>query len=162
MKYFAGVDIGITGAIAIVDEQGTAVRVLDMPVLLVKKGKGMRHQIDEVSLAETLRAIMKDYTPVYFAVERQQSMPGQGVSSTFSFGVSYGIVRGMLALLGAATDYVHPTRWKRLLFDGMARDKDASRIRAKELFGNQVDLSLKKHHGRADALLIAEWRRRIG
>ena len=71
-------------------------------------------------------------------------------------------MRGMLAVLGAATDYVHPRRWKSVMMDGMAKDKDASRIRAKELFGTSTDLSLRKHHGRADALLFAEYRLRLG
>lgn len=161
MKYFCGVDIGITGAIAVIDEMGVALQVFDMPVLLIKKGKGTRHQIDEVALATMLKEIIWENKTVFFAVERQQSMPKQGVSSTFGLGVSYGIMRGMLAVLGASVDYVHSTRWKKDLMDGMGKTKDASILRAKEIFPT-ADLSLKKHHGRGDALLIAEYRRRIG
>ena len=95
------------------------------------------------------------------AIERVNSMPGQGVASSFTFGKGFGIWLGILASFSVSVDLVHPTRWKKAMLDGMGKEKDAARIRAKELFPS-ADLSLRKHHGRADALLIAEYRRRLG
>jgi len=162
MKYFIGIDPGQTGAVAALDEEGKVLGVCDTPILTIKKNKGTRHELDRPAMVTIIYRITQDGPSVYAAIERVNSMPGQGVASSFSFGMGYGIWLGILTSLHIPHDLVHPTRWKKVMLDSMGKNKDASRIRAKELFGNQVDLSLKKHHGRADALLLAEYRRRIG
>ena len=93
------------------------------------------------------------------AIERVHSMPKQGVASSFKFGMGFGIWLGILAALRLPHELVTPQAWKKLMLAGMPKEKDASRQRAMQLFPD-VDLSLKRHHGRADALLIAEWLRR--
>lgn len=160
---FVGIDPGMSGAVAFLDEQGNAFEIHDTPMLTIKRNKSIRREFDRPKMVEILRFPNSvDRNRVIVAIERVNSMPGQGVASSFSFGMGYGIWLGIIAALGYPVDLVHPVRWKKIMLDSMGKDKDASRIRAKELFGNRVDLSLKKHHGRADALLIAEWRRRIG
>lgn len=158
---YIGIDPGLTGAVAVIRGDGLFLAVHDTPVLEVVKNKKTRHDPDRVAMANLLAAIEHQYSPVFAAIEKVNAMPEQGVTSVFSFGMGYGIWLGILASFGIPTDLVHPTRWKKTLMDGMGKEKDASRQRAKELFP-AADLTLKKHHGRADALLIAEYRRRLG
>ena len=77
----------------------------------------------------------------------------------FSMGQGLGIWKGIFAALGIPCDMVTPQRWKKLLMDGMGKKKDASRLRASQLFPD-VGFPRKKDHGRAEALLIAEYLRR--
>ena len=161
-----GIDPGLTGAVAWI-QSGTMIGdfgVIDAPILTVEKNKSIRHEMDRVGMARIVEDIKSMVTPmsrIVAAVERVHSMPEQGVASSFSFGMGYGIWLGILAAFEIPVDLVHPTRWKKGMLDGMGKTKEASMLRAKELFPT-ADLQLKKHHGRAEALLIAEWRRRIG
>lgn len=161
---FIGVDPGLTGAIAAVHDSGKVIGVWDSPVLTIEKKTGVRHELNRVEMASLVREILhsRDELGEPFAcVERVNAMPDQGVTSSFSFGMGYGIWLGILTTLHVPIDLVHPTRWKKKMLDGMNKSKDADRMRAIDLWPD-VDFSLKKHHGRADALLIAEYRRRIG
>ena len=164
MTFIIGIDPGLTGALAVLTAAGEPVLCIDTPVLTVIKNKKTRHEPDRIAMAKALKTFVELRPTDRFAVaiEKVNAMPEQGVTSVFSFGMGFGIWLGILASLELPTDLVHPARWKKVMMDGMGKEKDASRIRAKELFGTSVDLSLKKHHGRADALLIAEYRRRLG
>ena len=87
-------------------------------------------------------------------IEQVGAMPGQGVTSMFRFGEAYGIIKGVLGGLRLPVELVTPSVWKREL--KVQKGKESSRLRALELFPEQTDLfKLKKHHGRADAALIA-------
>ena len=161
---FIGIDPGLTGAVAALDDNGKVLSLNDAPVLNIVRSGHARHEPNRDAMAAMLREILHrrdEFGEPFACIERVNSMPGQGVTSSFSFGMGYGIWLGILATLHVPTDIVHPTRWKRTLMDGMDKKKDASRVRALELFGGKVDLSLRKHHGRADALLLAEYRRRL-
>jgi crossover junction endodeoxyribonuclease RuvC len=80
----------------------------------------------------------------------------------FSFGKNYGTWLGIMAALKIPHQQVSPATWKKSILSDMGKEKDASRVKAMQLFPNsQRDLYLKKHHGRADALLMAEWARRV-
>lgn len=112
-------------------------------------------------MAAILRGYQDSSEGLLVGIEKVHSMPGQGVASTFCFGEGYGVWLGILAALGIRHELITPQSWKKSLMDGQLKDKDASRLVAMRLFpeaGNQ--LQLKKHHGRADALLIAEFVRR--
>ncbi|MCB1052966.1 MAG: hypothetical protein KDC71_20355 [Acidobacteria bacterium] len=93
------------------------------------------------------------------AVERVSAMPGQGVSSTFRFGFETGALTGVLACLGIPFELVTPQAWQKGVFahtDG--QNKTRSIQAAKRLIpSSEPYLRLKKHHGRADACLIAYW-----
>jgi len=81
-----------------------------------------------------------------------------GATSAFSFGTGYGIWQGILAALGLPHQLVHPATWKSVCMSGMSKEKDASRIRAMQLYPQAaVGLARKKDHARGDALLIARW-----
>lgn len=161
---YVGIDPGITGALAWISSRNLY-QIIDTPTLTVEKGskKGIRHELNRVAMAAIVRDIKVSNEPnsVVAAIERVNAMPDQGVSSSFSFGMGFGIWLGILSALEIPVDLVHPTRWKKVMFDGMGKNKDASRVRVMELFPS-AEVTLKKHHGRADALLLAEYRRRLG
>lgn len=87
-------------------------------------------------------------------MEKVAAMPGQGVVSMFRFGESFGILKGLLFGLGIGCTLVLPQRWKKWGLDGMAKGKGASIVRVKQLYP-KLELSRKKDHNRADAVLIA-------
>lgn len=160
-----GIDPGLTGAIAVLDGDDAA--VFDMPVTEAN-GKSA---IDREKLADLIGLdALADYSEPEDAtafVERAQSSPGMGVSSAFNYGMGYGVALGILAHLRVPTRLVHPAVWKRamgleapsrLKLGRRKQNKDASLSRARQLYPQlQEHLGLKKHHGRAEAILIAHW-----
>ena len=162
MTVYIGIDPGFKGAVAILN--GDSVKVIDAPVLTIGKSK-REHNIP------AMVRIFEEYTSqegiflggVVVAIEKVHSMPRQGVASVFTFGKGFGIWLGILSTIGIPFEEVTPQRWQGVMLDGMQRGKDANRLRAMQLFPKLSSaLSLKKHDGRADALLLAEYRRRIG
>jgi crossover junction endodeoxyribonuclease RuvC len=111
-----------------------------------------------------MAARMKGFGPfdhTLASIEQVHAMPGEGAVGAFSFGTGYGIWLGLLAALQVPHQFVTPQAWKKLMLAGGAKEKDAARLKAMQLYPCVADrLTLKKHHGRADALLIAEWARR--
>jgi hypothetical protein len=156
---YIGIDPGFGGAIAAINRAGGLVGVIDTPFAM--DGKRRCYLVDSMrsAILELGGGIGCD---VYrAAIEKVHSMPKQGVVSSFTFGEGYGLWRGILAGLRISVDLVEPQRWKKSILDGVGKEKEASRIRAQQLFPG-ADLKLVKHHGRAEALLIAEYRRRQG
>lgn len=154
MTIFLGIDPGLDGAAAALAEHGTIISVFDTPTLLV--GKGGKRDYD----VRTMRAWLGAYAPETcdVAIEHQQAFPGQGVTSMFSLGRGYGIWLGLLAGLGMSYSPISPVRWRKAMLDGLPKGKDTGRLRAMQLFPD-ASLSRKKDHGRADALLLAEYLR---
>lgn len=137
-----GVDPGIAGAVALLDGRGD---VLDMPA-------------NPRDLWDSLSAWRADYHDLHAYVEKAQPMPRQGVASTFKTGYGYGVIIGLLAGLGIPYETVTPAVWKRKM--GLwGRDKEASRALARQYWPT-ASLGRVRDHGRAEALLIAEYGRR--
>lgn len=155
MTIFLGIDPGLDGAAVALRDDGVVISIFDTPTLLI--GKGGKRDYD----LRTMRAWLGAFTPETcdVAIEHQQAFPGQGVTSMFSLGRGYGIWLGLLAGMGLPYSPISPVRWRKVMLDGMPKGKDTGRLRAMQLFPN-ADLKLKKHHGRADALLLAEYLRR--
>lgn len=160
-KAFLGVDPGMKGAIAWITEDGQ-VFVKDMPVLSV----GKKNKNDVQKQLEIVKAVKDEWPDVVGAIEIVHAMKGQGVTSTFTFGEGYGMNQACLYALGIPFDYVTPQRWKKELMHGMAKEKAASCLTASRLFPEYRDLFFGPQggakDGRADAVLIAEFRRRLG
>jgi crossover junction endodeoxyribonuclease RuvC len=152
---YLGVDPGLDGAMAVLGLTENTVLVYDTPTLVIK-GRGLKRQYHATVMAERLRPITRDALAL---IERVHAMPKQGVRSMHTLGVGCGLWEGMLAALAIPYEYVTPQRWKKTMLDGQGKDKDAARFKAQALFP-QIELHLKKHDGRADALLIAEFARR--
>ena len=160
-----GIDPGLDGAVAVIDDRRAGredgrVRTWDIPTLTVASAGGHRREYQLPAMVDILRSFVPCLgRDVRAALELVHSSPQQGVRSAFSMGVGVGVWEGLLAALGIPYERVPPQRWKRVMLDGMGHDKDAARLRVGQLFPD-VDVRLKKHHGRADAVLIAEWLRR--
>ena len=152
MTITVGVDPGITGAVGVLKD-GQYLAVFDIPSI-AKGGGTVKREIDPSGLAReiTARLDTKEYCEVI--LERVNAMPGQGVSSVFSFGDSYGCCRAVIAVLGHPTVLVPPAVWKKHF--NLGRDKEESRALAVRLFPT-ADLSLKKYADRAEALLMARY-----
>jgi crossover junction endodeoxyribonuclease RuvC len=110
----------------------------------------MGGRINAAEMARVIRALGPDLA----IVELVHSMPKQGVASTFKFGTAFGTIIGVLAALEVPTHFVSPHVWKGFhRLNG--KDKDAARALAIDFYPSLPGLNLKKHHGRADALLLA-------
>jgi crossover junction endodeoxyribonuclease RuvC len=151
-----GIDPGLDGAVAIREDD--EIKIFDTPTFTIKNGKKKKRLCDSQGMASILSPYVgKD---VHVALEKVHSMPGQGVASMFSMGEGLGIWKGLIAMAGFQITLITPQSWKKKLMQGMGKEKDAARVRAIELFPNKYEeLKLKKHHGRADALLISEYLR---
>lgn len=147
-----GVDPGLSGAIGVLKD-GSYVAVLDMPT--VTKGAGsVKSEVNPAELMTLLKRYAPDDGKVSVVLERVNAMPGQGVSSTFSLGDSFGCARAVIAACRYELTYVSPIHWKK--FFNLGSDKDNSRALATRLFPS-APLGLKKHSDRAEALLMARW-----
>jgi crossover junction endodeoxyribonuclease RuvC len=153
VSYVIGIDPGISGAIAVFDwYTKSLVEVVDMPTLEVDSGKTKKRHISAVSLANHLTL----FSNAHVVTEKVGAMPGQGVVSMWNFGRSAGIIEGVVAALRMPHTYVTPQTWTKGV--GRAAGKDASRMRAMELFPTRAELFKRaKDDGRADAALIAYW-----
>ena len=146
-----GIDPGVDGAIAVLDDDFTYYSVWDMPTMALSKNK---RQVNGAELAEMLKR--RESLPHLVAyVERVGSMPHQGVASMFNFGVSYGVVLGVLATLSIPMVLITPGVWKKRA--GLTgKPKEMARTLAQQLYP-QAPLGRKRDIGRADALLIARF-----
>lgn len=153
MSRIIGIDPGLSGAVAVLT--GTdSLRILDMPTVTVERNGKSKRQVSASELAEIIYTLKSDDCHVF--VERVGAVSGQGVTSVFSFGRSFGMIEGILAAFKLPVTYVAPATWVKAV--GRGQGKDASRARAMELFpNNQADFKRVKDDGRSDAALIAYW-----
>lgn len=141
----AGIDPGFSGAVTILKDNEKPI-MYDMPVLKV----GKKQEINAISI----KAILSCCSHIY--IEKVGSMPGQGISSTARYHKSAGIIIGICIGLGIPYTEVHPRTWKSAMMKDMPKEKEASIMRAQQLFPD-IDFPRKKDHGKADSLLIAVW-----
>jgi hypothetical protein len=158
-----GIDPGLDGGIAVL-MTGCPPEVIAMPTL----GTG-RRELDVSRIRERIRSFKIWCGGVYVAIERQQSMPKQGIASTFRIGENYGLIVGICVGLGVRYAIVPARAWQKVMLDGVSRKLDtkaASVIVAKRKFPEvslrPTDRCRKDHHGMSDALLIAAYGQRIG
>lgn len=147
-----GIDPGLYGAIGVLSD-GLFLAVYDMPTVIKSKDTGKLEVCPK-----QLNELVKRHTSVDVftstALERVSAMPGQGVTSMFSLGDSFGCARSALIATGCEFTLVAPQTWKKHF--KLTNIKDESLLRARELF-TEAPLKLKKHDGRAESLLIARW-----
>jgi crossover junction endodeoxyribonuclease RuvC len=149
----AGIDPGLDGAVAFLGEDLT---VVDMPVLQLSRGGKQKRELDAHALARLLSTTSIDHA----FVEAVGARPGQGVTSMFSLGRSVGIIVGVLAALDIPLTMAAPAAWKRSL--AVPKAKDGARARASQLLpAAAAHWPLKRHHGRAEAALLALYGSRL-
>jgi len=147
-----GVDPGLSGAVGVLKD-GRYVSVADIPVM--HKGYGtVKTEVDAAGLYRLIQSTVDSKEACEIALERVSAMPGQGSSSIFSFGDTYGVCRAVAAVSGLPLKLVTPASWKKHFT--LTSNKEESRSKAIRLFPG-APLELRKHADRAEALLIARY-----
>jgi crossover junction endodeoxyribonuclease RuvC len=151
-----GIDPGISGSICFFQD-GKIIDALEMPTMT--EGKKNKKQINGSQIFNEISERIKkfDKIDVKVIIEQVSAMPGQGVTSMFNFGQSYGILKGICSAMQLPMYFVRPAKWKKY-FNLINSEKDASRTRAIEIFPYfSSQLSRKKDSNKADAILIASF-----
>ena len=147
-----GIDPGISGAISIVENK-KILDVYDTPTMI--DGKKNKKQINSAQVTNIIKERLNSDKEVIVVVEQVNAMPGQGVTSMFNFGQSFGVIKGICAALSLSIYFVRPTKWKKH-FNLIKTNKDASRTKVIEVYPElSSKLHRKKDSNRADAILIA-------
>ena len=151
-----GIDPGIAGAICFFSE-GNVIDVIDMPTMA--EGKKNKRQVNGRQIFNEITLIKNKFfnQKIGVVVEQVSAMPGQGVTSMFNFGQSFGVIKGICSAMELPIFYVRPVKWKKY-FNLINSEKDASRAKAIEMFPKiSHKLSKKKDNNKADAILIAQY-----
>jgi crossover junction endodeoxyribonuclease RuvC len=151
-----GIDPGISGSICFFDE-GKIIDVIEMPTMT--EGKKNKRQVNGAQIYNEIyrRIIKTEKQNIKVVIEQVSAMPGQGVTSMFNFGQSFGILKGICSAMQLPMYFVRPAKWKKY-FNLINSEKDASRTRAIEIFPYfSSQLSKKKDSNKADAILIASF-----
>ena len=151
-----GIDPGLSGSICFL-ENGKVLDVVEMPTMT--DGKKNKRQVNGAQIYNEIskRIIQIEKQSVRVVIEQVSAMPGQGVTSMFNFGQSFGILKGICSAMQLPMYFVRPAKWKKY-FNLINSEKDASRTRAIEIFPYfSSQLSKKKDSNKADAILIASF-----
>mgnify|MGYP000644803613 CR=1 FL=1 len=151
-----GIDPGITGSICFFQD-GKITDVIEMPNM--PEGKKNKKQVNGAQIYYEIYSRIKDIKKedIKVIIEQVSAMPGQGVTSMFNFGQSFGILKGICSAMQLPMYFVRPTKWKKY-FNLINSEKDASRTKAIEVFPYfSSELSRKKDSNKADAILIASF-----
>ena len=152
--FIIGIDPGISGSICFF-EDGKILEVIEMPTMT--DGKKNKKQVNGAQIYnEISKKISEEQNQnVRVIIEQVSAMPGQGVTSMFNFGQSFGILKGICSAMQLPMFFVRPAKWKKY-FGLINSEKDASRTRVIEMFPYfSSNLSKKKDSNKADAILIA-------
>ena len=151
-----GIDPGISGSICFFQD-GKIIDVVEMPTMT--EGKKNKKQVNGSQIFNEISEKIKslDKEEIKVVIEQVSAMPGQGVTSMFNFGQSFGILKGICSAMQLPMYFVRPAKWKKY-FNLINSEKDASRTRAIEVFPYfSGQLSRKKDSNKADAILIASF-----
>ena len=149
-----GIDPGLSGAIAVL-EDNKVLNIFDIPVM--SEGKKNKRQLNSALLVSLLRENITNNEEVAVVVEQVNAMPGQGVTSMFNFGQTFGAIKGICAALGLPIFFVRPSKWKKH-FELINSSKDSSRTKVIEMYPSlSNELSKKKDVNKSDAILIARF-----
>ena len=151
-----GIDPGISGSICFFQD-GKIVDVIETPTMT--EGKKNKKQVNGSQIFNEISEKIKklDKNEIKVVIEQVSAMPGQGVTSMFNFGQSFGILKGICSAMQLPMYFVRPAKWKKY-FNLINSEKDASRTRAIEIFPYfSGQLSRKKDSNKADAILIASF-----
>ena len=151
-----GIDPGISGSICFFKD-GRILDVIEMPTMI--DGKKNKRQVNGSQIFNEIskRINQTEKKDIKVIIEQVSAMPGQGVTSMFNFGQSFGILKGICAAMQLSMYFVRPAKWKKY-FNLINSEKDASRTKAIEIFPYfSSNLTKKKDSNKADAILIASY-----
>ena len=153
MKIF-GIDPGLSGAIAILEKK-KVLSLFDMPVMA--EGKKNKKQLNSAQLVDIIKENSSVDDEIVVVVEQVNAMPGQGVTSMFNFGQTFGAIKGVCAALNLPIFFVRPSKWKKY-FELINSSKDSSRTKVIEMYPSlSSQLAKKKDVNKSDAILIARY-----
>ena len=148
------IDPGINGAICFF-ENGQVKDVLEMPTMA--EGKKNKRQVNGAQIYNEIFSRIKNFEKkdIKVVIEQVSAMPGQGVTSMFNFGQSFGVLKGICSAMQLSVYFVRPAKWKKY-FNLINSEKDASRTKAIEIFPYiSSKLSKKKDSNKADAIPVS-------
>ena len=150
-----GIDPGISGSICFFKE-GRIEDVIEMPVMT--DGKKNKKQVNGAQIYnEISKRLNNDHQTIRVIIEQVSAMPGQGVTSMFNFGQTFGAIKGICAALELPIFFVRPSKWKKH-FELINSSKDSSRTKAIEMYPKLSNhLAKKKDVNKSDAILIARF-----
>jgi len=151
-----GIDPGISGAICFF-EDGQVKEIIDMPVMA--DGKKNKRQVNGPQTYNEISKRINKFPKkdIIVVIEQVSAMPGQGVTSMFNFGQSFGVLKGICSAMQLSMFFIRPVKWKKY-FGLIKTEKDASRTKVIEIFPYiSSELSRKKDSNKADAVLIASF-----
>ena len=149
-----GIDPGLSGAIAVLQDNKVK-NIFEVPVMT--EGKKNKRQLNSAQMVKIIKDNISKSEETIVVVEHVNAMPGQGVTSMFNFGQTFGAIKGICAAIGLPIFFVRPAKWKKH-FDLINSSKDASRTKAIEMYPLISDqLAKKKDVNKADAILIARY-----
>ena len=151
-----GIDPGVSGSICFFKD-GKILDVIEMPIM--NEGKKNKKQVNGAQIYNEIFKRIDNTSSIRtrVVIEHVTAMPGQGVTSMFNFGQSFGILKGVCSAMRLPMFFVRPAKWKKY-YNLINSEKDASRTRAIEIFPNfSSQLSKKKDSNKADAILIASF-----
>ena len=149
-----GIDPGLSGAIAIL-ENNKVLSIFDMPIMA--EGKKNKRQLNSAQLVNIIKENTSKAEEIAVVVEQVNAMPGQGVTSMFNFGQTFGAIKGVCAALDLPIFFVRPSKWKKY-FELINSSKDSSRTKVIEMYPSlSGQLSKKKDVNKSDAILIAKF-----
>ena len=150
------IDPGISGSLCFFEE-GKIIDVIEMPNMAA--GKKNKRQVNGAQIYNEISLRIKNINKkdIRVVIEQVSAMPGQGVTSMFNFGQSFGVLKGICSAMQLSMYFVRPAKWKKY-FNLINSEKDASRTKAIEIFPYiSSQLSRKKDSNKADAILIASF-----
>lgn len=149
-----GIDPGVSGAISVLENK-KVIEVFDMPTMI--DGKKNKKQVNGAQVTNIIKERLDGEKEIAVVVEHVNAMPGQGVTSMFNFGQSFGVIKGVCSALRLPIHFVRPTKWKKH-FNLIKTNKDASRTKVIEVYPEiSSKLHRKKDSNKADAILIARY-----
>ena len=126
-----------------------------MPTMI--DGKKNKKQVNGSQVTNIIKEKLNQNNEIIVVVEHVNAMPGQGVTSMFNFGQSFGVLKGVCSAMQLPMYFVRPAKWKKY-FNLINSEKDASRTKAIEIFPYiSSQLSKKKDANKADAILLASF-----
>ena len=149
-----GIDPGVSGGISVLENK-KVIDIYEMPTMI--DGKKNKRQVNGSQVTNIIKERLNSNKEIVVVVEHVNAMPGQGVTSMFNFGQSFGVIKGICSALGLPIYFVRPTKWKKH-FNLINTNKEASRTKAIEIYPDiSSKLSRKKDSNKADAILIARY-----
>ncbi len=135
-----GIDPGLSGAIAVLDNN-KVLKIYDMPVMA--EGKKNKRQLNSAQLVNIIKENIEKHEEINVVVEQVNAMPGQGVTSMFNFGQTFGAIKGVCAALNLPIFFIRPSKWKKY-FELINSSKDSSRTKAIEMYPSIANQLSKK------------------